>query len=212
MTQVTQFTFNMFQENTYLLFDETGQCVIIDPGCHTNRERQELTRYIDSEQLKPVMLINTHCHVDHIMGNRFIYDTYQLKPVMHRLELPVLQAADRVAAYFGVQVEESPLPEEFLEEGDIVQVGNMQLEVIFTPGHSPGEICLYCRAEQFLIAGDVLFYQSIGRTDLPGGDYETLIASIKKKILPLGDEVKVYSGHGPETTIGFERRNNPFLL
>ncbi len=211
MTAIAGFTFNMFQENTYVLYDETKECIIIDPGCNEVHEQKELTGFIDSENLKPVMLINTHCHVDHVMGNKFVFDTYGLKPVMHKLEVPVLQSAVRFAGMFGVQMTDSPQPEKFLDDGDVVKFGSTELEVIFTPGHSPGEVCLFCKKENLLIAGDVLFNQSIGRTDLPGGDYNTLIASIKERLLPLGDDVKVYSGHGPETTIGFEKQNNPFL-
>jgi len=211
MTAVACFTFNPFQENTYLLYDETAECVIIDPGCFERSEQDELLDFISSRKLKPVKLLNTHCHVDHMMGNRFVYEKFGLKPVVHRLEEEVLHAAPLYAGMFGVSVTPSPAPEEYVQDGDVVQFGNSKLEVLFTPGHSPGEYCLFCRKENFLIAGDVLFYQSIGRTDLPGGDYNTLLKSIKEKLLPLGDEVKVYSGHGPETTIGVERESNPFL-
>ena len=211
MTAVACFTFNPFQENTYLLYDETAECVIIDPGCFERSEQDELLDFISSRKLKPVKLLNTHCHVDHMMGNRFVYEKFGLKPVVHRLEEEVLCAAPLYAGMFGVSVTPSPAPEEYVQDGDVVQFGNSKLEVLFTPGHSPGEYCLFCRKENFLIAGDVLFYQSIGRTDLPGGDYNTLLKSIKEKLLPLGDEVKVYSGHGPETTIGVERESNPFL-
>ncbi len=212
MTTIAGFTFNMFQENTYILYDETGECAIIDPGCFDKSEQNELIDFIASKNLKPVKLINTHCHVDHIMGNSFIHERFGLKPVMHKAEVQQLQAASMYAGMFGVKITPSPLPKEFIEEGDKVVFGKSELEVFFTPGHSPGEVCLFCRVEKFLVAGDVLFLQSIGRTDLPGGDYNTLIQSIRTKLFPLGDDVKVYSGHGPETTIGFERKNNPFLV
>lgn len=208
---IAGFVFNMFQENTYLLYDKTGECVIIDPGCSDQSEQNELTDFILSKKLKPVRLVNTHCHVDHIFGNSFIHEKFGLKPLMHRGELQQLQAAPMYAGMFGVTITPSPLPEEFFDEGDTIEFGNTKLEVIFTPGHSPGEICLFCREDKILIAGDVLFQSSIGRTDLPGGDYNTLINVIKRKLFPLGDDVKVYPGHGPETTIGFEKKNNPFL-
>lgn len=211
MTAIASFTFNPFQENTYILYDETGECVIIDPGCFDKDEQQELIDFIAAQKLKPVKLINTHCHVDHIMGNSFVHDKFGLKPVLHRMEEEVLHAAPMYAGMFGVSITPSPAPAEYLDEGDTIRFGNSELEVLFTPGHSPGEVSLFCRKENFLIAGDVLFLQSIGRTDLPGGDYNTLIKSIKEKLLPLGDAVKVFSGHGPETTIGYERKNNPFL-
>jgi len=211
MTTIAAFVFNMFQENTYVLYDETKECVIIDPGCYDESERAELLDFITSNRLKLIKLINTHCHVDHIMGNHFVYEKFGLKPVMHLLEAPALQSASFFGGMFGVQVTPSPEPEEFIEEGDVVRFGNTELEVLFTPGHSVGEICLFCRKEKFLIAGDVLFRQSIGRTDLPGGDMKTLLNSIMQKLFPLGDEVRVLSGHGPETTIGFERGNNPYV-
>ncbi|MDZ4845574.1 MAG: MBL fold metallo-hydrolase [Chitinophagales bacterium] len=211
MTTIASFTFNPFQENTYILYDETRECVIIDPGCFTNSEQQELINFIAEKKLKPVKLINTHCHVDHMMGNSFVHEKFGLKPLLHRMEEEVLHAAPMYAGMFGVSITPSPAPEAYLEEGDVLRFGNSELEVLFTPGHSPGEVSLFCRKENFLIAGDVLFLQSIGRTDLPGGDYNTLIKSIKEKLLPLGDAVKVFSGHGPETTIGYEKRNNPFL-
>jgi len=212
MTSIAAFVFNMFQENTYFLYDETGECVIIDPGCFDKNEQNELMEFIRSKHLHPVKLINTHCHVDHIMGNSFVHETFGLKPVIHRDELPQLQAATMYAGMFGVKIIPSPLPEEYLNDGDKITFGTSELEVLFTPGHSAGEICLFCRKEKILIAGDVLFQMSIGRTDLPGGDYPTLIQSIRQKLFPLGDDVKVYPGHGPETTIGFERKNNPFLV
>ncbi|HXH19872.1 MAG TPA: MBL fold metallo-hydrolase [Chitinophagales bacterium] len=211
MTRIAVFVFNIFQENTYILYDETGECVIIDPGCSDKSEQNELIEFIGSQKLIPVKLINTHCHVDHIMGNAFVHEKFGLKPVMHREEVQVLQAAALYGGMFGVKVTPSPLPDEYVEDGDKVVFGKTEMEVLYTPGHSPGEVCLFCRKEKILIAGDVLFQMSIGRSDLPGGNYETLISSIKQKLLPLGDDVRVYPGHGPETTIGFEKRNNPFL-
>ena len=211
MTAIASFVFNPFQENTYILYDETKECIIIDPGCYTPNEEEQLTQFIDSHELNPVQLINTHCHVDHVFGNSFVAKQYGLKLAINELELPVLERATDAGAMFGVQVTPSPKPEIYLKEGEKVKFGNSELDVLFTPGHSPGEISFYCKQDDFVIAGDVLFLQSIGRTDLPGGDYNTLITSIKEKLLPLGDDTKVYSGHGPETTIGFERENNPFL-
>jgi len=208
---IASFVFNMFQENTYVLYDETRECVIIDPGCFDKSEQNELIEFISSKNLKPVKLINTHCHVDHIIGNKFVHEKFSLKPVMHRGEVQALKAAPSYAEMFGVNITASPMPEEYFDEGDKVVFGNTELEVLFTPGHSPGEVSLFCRKEKILIAGDVLFQMSIGRTDLPGGDYNTLIQSIKQKLFPLGDDVKVYPGHGPETTIGLEKVNNPFL-
>lgn len=205
-------TFNPFQENTYVVFDETGACVIFDPGCYEAHERLELDNFIKANNLKPVRLINTHCHIDHVFGNKFVSDTYGLELEIHRGELPVLEAVPQISQFYGIPMgEPSPQPGKFIEEGDLIEFGETRLEAILTPGHSPASLSFFCREEGFLIAGDVLFRESIGRTDLPGGDFDTLIASIKTKLFPLGNEVKVFPGHGPSTTIGFERRHNPFL-
>ena len=211
MTQVASFTFNPFQENTYVLYDETKECIIIDPGCYTNAEKEELVQFIAQHELTPKRLINTHCHIDHVFGNKFIAEKYQLVLEIHEGELPVLAALQQTASMYGVTAEPSPSPQKFLAEGDELSFGNTKLDILFTPGHSPASISFFCKASHFLIAGDVLFYGSIGRTDLPGGNFNTLISSIKNKFYPLGDEVKVYCGHGPTTTIGFEKQNNPFL-
>ncbi len=213
MAQVVCLTFNPFQENTYLLYDDSKECVIIDPGCLEQREKDELAGTIQRLELKPVRLLNTHCHLDHIFGNRFVAEKYSLSLEIHSGEIPVLERAPQAAMMYSVPYPElSPAPGRFIEEGDIIEFGNTQLEAILTPGHSPASLCFFCREDNFLIAGDVLFYGSIGRTDLPGGDYDMLIDSITQKLIPLGDGVQVYPGHGPSTSIGFERLHNPFLL
>lgn len=212
MIQIHSFPFGPFQENTYVLFDETKECVIIDPGCYDNRERAELAAFIENKQLKPVRLLNTHCHLDHIFGNGFVCEKYNLKPEFNSLDQRIFDAYLTTADLYNLNAEPSPQAGNFLNEGDVVKFGNSQLEIVFTPGHSPGSITFYEKDQKFMIAGDVLFYGSIGRSDLPGGDHDTLIQSIKEKLLPMGDEFKVYSGHGPATTIGFERLNNPFLV
>ncbi len=211
MVTVASFAFNPFQENTYVLYDETSECIIIDPGCYTEEERTELVNFLEHENLKPVKLINTHCHIDHILGNKFIAEKYNLKLEMNELDLPTLHAVPMYGQKWGITAEPSPEPEVLLVEGDIVRFGNSSLEVLFTPGHSSGSISFYCRADAFVIVGDVLFLSSIGRTDLPGGNFDTLIESIREKLFPLEDSTKVYPGHGPPTTIGFEKENNPFL-
>ena len=212
MTRVAKFTFNPFQENTYIVYDDTKECIIFDPGCYTDAERDELKKFIDDNKLKPVRLINTHCHVDHVFGNRFISTTYNLPLEIHQGELPVLKAVPQVCQMYGIPLPQpSPSPGRFIESGDIITFGNSTLKTLFTPGHSPASLSFYSEADRFVIAGDVLFQNSIGRTDLPGGDFNTLIISIKHKLFPLGDNVKVYSGHGEDTTIGAEKANNPFL-
>ena len=211
MSTVKSFVFNPFAENTYLVYDETKQCVIIDPGCYDPGERTQLADFIADNGLSPVKLLNTHCHIDHVFGNKFIAETYGLALETHRGEVEVLKAAPALGAYFGVTAEPSPLPARFLEEGDTVTFGNTSFEVLLTPGHSPASICFYHWQEQYTISGDVLFQQGIGRTDLPGGDTETLMRSIIDKLFALEDGVTVHPGHGPATTIGAERSGNPFV-
>lgn len=212
MAQVVQMTFNPFQENTYLVYDDTKDCVIFDPGCFEAHEKKALTNKIEELGLRPVRLINTHCHLDHVFGNKFVADTYQLPLEIHALEAPVLAAVPQVCQMYGLPLpEESPAPQNFLKEGETLRFGNTVLQMLFTPGHSPGSLSFYCKEDKFIIAGDVLFYGSIGRTDLPGGDHDTLINAIKTQLLPLGDDITVHPGHGPATRIGYERKNNPFL-
>jgi hydroxyacylglutathione hydrolase len=211
MIFVKSFTFGPFAENTYVLSDETGECVIIDPGCYDQNEKQQISDYIESSGIKPVLLLNTHGHIDHILGNNFIAGKYQVPFQMHPADVPMLKASSTYGELWGIHAEPSPEPDQLLDENDQVKFGNSQLEVLFTPGHSEGSISFYCREQNFVIGGDVLFYGSIGRSDLPGGDFDTLIHSIKEKLFPLGDSCKVYSGHGPETTVGFEKMHNPFL-
>ena len=211
MIKVLSNTYNPFQENTYILYDETRECIIIDPGCYSKPEKDHLKQVIEGKNLKPVHLINTHCHLDHVFGNAFVHETYGLAPQLHEEELPVYRAVPKMAELYGVPVDTMPDHGAFLKEGATLTFGDSALDILFTPGHAPGEVSLFAEAEEFVIAGDVLFRESIGRTDLPGGDFDTLIKSIKEVLFPLGDEVTVYCGHGPSTTIGYEKKNNPFL-
>ncbi len=211
-TSIAKLTFNPFQENTYVLYDETGECAIIDPGCYEPHEKIELEDFINTNRLRPVRLLNTHCHIDHVFGNKFVSETYEISLEIHRGELPVLEAVPQVSSFYGIPMgDPSPMPGRFIEEGEIISFGNTKLKALYTPGHSPASLSFYCEASKFVIAGDVLFKESIGRTDLPGGDFDTLIRSIRKQLLPLGDEVNVHPGHGLSTTIGYERKYNPFL-
>lgn len=211
MISVVSFTFNPFQENTFVVYDETKECIIFDPGCYTIEEKEELVHYIETEGLTPVQLINTHCHVDHVLGNKFVAEKYNLALATHKGEIPVLEAVPSYAKMMGFNVEVSPLPTIFLDEGDTVTFGNSSFEVIFTPGHSPASISFVNKAQKIVIGGDVLFQNSIGRTDLPGGDFNTLIHNIKTKLLVLPDDTRVYCGHGPSTLIGYEKKYNQFL-
>lgn len=211
MITIHSFTFNPIQENMYLLFDESKDCVIIDPGCYDDNERTVLSEFIAQNGLKPLKLLNTHCHLDHIFGNGYVAKKYNLKLEFNKNDMRVFEAFQLTCDLYGMSCDSSPQPSVFLEEGDVIEFGNSKLEILFTPGHSPGSITFFNREEKFMIAGDVLFNGSIGRTDLPGGNHESLINNIKTKLFPLGDDFKVYSGHGPVTTIGFEKKHNPFL-
>lgn len=212
MINIHYFTFGPFQENTYLLWDETKECLIIDPGNYTASEHTKLSAFITSNGLKPVRLILTHAHIDHINGNKYVLDTYGLLPEVHQNDLYFIEKHQATATMYGFSVEQSPMAEKFITEGDEIKWGNSTLQTLHTPGHSPGSITFYNAEQKFAIAGDVLFYGSIGRTDLPLGHHDTLIKSIKEKLFPLGDDMKIYSGHGGPTSIGFERMNNPFLI
>lgn len=211
MLSVKKFTFNPFEENTYLLYDENGDCAIIDPGCYTDAERQALQSFIADRELRPVYLINTHCHLDHVFGNRFVSKTWQLPLYLHEGEQPVLAFAPQSAAMYGLTLDRYTGPKHFLTEGDVLHIGDNRLDILLTPGHSPASISCYNAADGYLIAGDVLFAGSIGRTDLPGGDYDTLERSIRTKFYTLPDQVKVYPGHGPGTSIGYEKQHNSFV-
>ena len=211
MLQVKKFTFNPVQENTFVLYDETGECAIIDAGCYFENERQELDNFIAANQLKPVKLINTHCHFDHIMGITHCRAKYHLQFETPADEAILVEHAVDSGDLFGIPMEPVDAPDSFFKEGDQITFGNSYLQVIAAPGHSPGGVVFYNPEQKILIAGDVLFYGSIGRTDLPGGSFERLTDNIKTKLLILSEETVVYCGHGPETTIGFEKKNNPFL-
>ncbi|CAN5846300.1 MBL fold metallo-hydrolase [soil metagenome] len=211
MLQVKVLTFNPVQENTYVLYSEENECIIIDPGCYFDHEKDELAGFIKSKNLLPVMLLNTHCHLDHVFGNKFISEQYGLTLQIHPLEEQMLKMAPASGLMYNLPFDNYDGELKFLNEGDVIQLGNNSLEVILTPGHSPGSICFYDRQDLFIIGGDVLFKESIGRTDLPLGNHQQLLTSIRSKLFPLAPEVKVFSGHGPETTIGHEKQHNPFL-
>ena len=212
MVQVKAFTFNPFAENTYVLYDETFECVIVDAGCYDDSEKTQMVEFVDSMGLKPKELVNTHCHIDHVLGLQFLANKYNLGLRFHQKDMPVFDSTQMVAQMYGIpNVELPPSPVGFFEEGEIIEFGNSKLEILFTPGHSPGHVVFVEQKQKMIIGGDVLFHGSIGRTDLPGGDHQTLINSIKTKLLVLDDDFQVFSGHGPVTNIGFERKNNPFL-
>jgi glyoxylase-like metal-dependent hydrolase (beta-lactamase superfamily II) len=211
MINIKIFVFNSFAVNGFVLYDETSECVIIDPGCHSDEEKLELSTFIENNKLKPVAMINTHFHVDHILGNHFVCSRYGLKPTGHANGSMFWRTAREFGSVFNLNIEEIAQTEVFVAEGDLINFGNSELEVRYTPGHADGSICLVNHAQKFIIAGDVLFYGSIGRTDLPTGDFDTLMDSIQTRLFVLDDDYTVYPGHGPKTSIGFERENNPFI-
>ncbi len=211
MATVTQLVLNPFQENTFLIYDETKECIIIDPGCYSEGDQNEFTNAMDSMDLTPVHLLNTHCHVDHALGNKFIFEQYKLLPEIHKADHHILDRLKETGATFGIDAEPSPEPKIFLNDGDTLEFGATKLQIIHTPGHSPGSISLFCAADKFVIVGDVLFNNGIGRYDFPDSNYQDLMVSITEKLLTLGDDVVVHSGHGPSTTIGQEKMSNPFV-
>jgi len=211
MMQIEMFTFSPIQENTYLLWNEKGNALIIDPGCYFTQEQETLFNFIKDKGLKPIQLINTHCHLDHVFGNKWVADTYNLELFIHPIEEKLLKVAPASGLLYGLPFDNYKGPVHFINQGDFIKLDEDQLQILFTPGHSPGHICFYCKAQNFLIGGDVLFLESIGRTDLPGGNHQRLLQSIKEQLFVLPDQTIVYPGHGPQTTIGYEKKYNQFL-
>ena len=211
MITLKRFAFNPFQVNTYVLSDETGECIIFDPGMQGDSEETEIAEYITANKLKPVMLLLTHAHIDHIVGNSFIANKYNLPLTAHKDCVPFLTNAIAHASTFGLTLNKVKDIDNFIDEDKDIEFGNSSLKVLFTPGHANGSLCFYSKEDKFVITGDVLFNQSIGRTDLQTGDYDLLQNSIWEKLFTLPDDTIVYAGHGPETSIGFEKVNNPFV-
>jgi len=210
MIKLKKFTFNAFQENTYLLWDDTLQCAIIDPGCSDVAERKEFADFIHEHQLTPTQLLYTHCHIDHILGHAWVCKEYGLSPKYHPEEEQVMEMGKITGDMYGVPLEEGPRAEVYLNHGDSVLIGETSFRCIHCPGHSPGSIVFY-DGKDLAIAGDVLFRDSIGRTDLPGGNHEQLLSAIRRELYVLPDSVVIFPGHGPKTTIGYERVHNPFV-
>jgi hydroxyacylglutathione hydrolase len=211
MLSVQPFTFNPVQENTYVIYNDAKECCIIDPGCYFASEEQQLVDFVESNGLRPLFLLNTHCHLDHIFGNRFIHKRYGLSLHLHKLEKQVLDHGPISGQMWQLPFDNYDGELKYIDEGDTIKIGNEELEILFTPGHSPGHLCFYSREHKFLIGGDVLFQGSVGRTDLPGGDFATLEESIKTKLYTLPEDVIVHPGHGESTTIGEEMKTNPFV-
>ena len=210
--EVKKFTFNPFQENTYILFDESKDCVIIDAGCYYPQEFEELKSFIKDNQLKVINLISTHSHLDHVFGNKVVLDFYKVPFGIHPEDETTLDSLERTAQTYGIpNVFKSPEPTFYFNHKEILKFGKTELEVRFVPGHAPGHVVFVNHKEGIVINGDCLFAGSIGRTDLPGGNHDLLIKKIKEELFTLPSDFIVYSGHGPETTIGAEKSSNPFF-
>ncbi len=212
MLVVKKFVFNVFSVNTYIIWDESSkECLIIDPGCSNANEEKKILNYINENHLHVLYLLNTHCHIDHIMGCNFVKDQFDSKYLIPEKDIDLLDHAEMQASTFGIELKHPPLPDILISENTNLTLGNSPVTFLFTPGHTAGEYCFYFGKEAVCITGDVLFKNSIGRTDLWGGDYDTLISSIRTKLFSLPDNVLIYPGHGDSSKIGLEKSENPFL-
>ncbi|PKP52416.1 MAG: MBL fold hydrolase [Bacteroidetes bacterium HGW-Bacteroidetes-1] len=211
MIQIKKIVFNAFQVNTYILYDETGECAIIDAACSSTDEEEAMANFITIHKLKPVMLLSTHAHIDHILGNAFVVDTWNLELAAHPDSEMYLEHALNHAQLYGLRLTRVINSTIKLHDEQLLNFGNSTIKVLHTPGHALGSVCFLSEEVPFVVAGDVLFYQSIGRTDLPGGDYDVLKNSIWGKLFVLPEQTIVYPGHGPETSIGSEKVSNPFV-
>ena len=209
--KIHHLVFSPFEVNTYIVTDKSKECVIIDPACNNKQEQEYLLKFIKENNLKPVKLLNTHCHLDHVFGNKFVCDTFNLETEASKDEEFNLDNAANAAKLYGVQMEEPYPIKKYIKEGEKIKFGFSELDILHIPGHTSGSLVFHSVDEKFAIAGDVLFNGSIGRTDLPGGNYETLIYQIKLKLFNLDDDTDIYPGHGPQTTVGNEKTDNPFL-
>jgi len=209
MVSVEVFCFNAFSENTFLIKSDS-RCIIVDPGCYMKDEYDELNRYISDHNLVPQSILNTHCHIDHVLGVEYLKGYYKVPYFIAEREMTILRSAKIIAPLYGFNLYNEPEPDGFIKAGEVITVGKSIWKVIDVPGHSPGHIALYEESAKLCLSGDVLFLNSVGRTDLPGGAYNTLMTSIRDRLFTLPDDVRVFPGHGPETTIGEEKLNNPF--
>jgi len=209
--KVHRLVFSPFEVNTYIITDKSRDCIIIDPACYNKQEQEYLLKFLKENDLKPVRLLNTHCHLDHVFGNKFICDTFNLDAEAHKEEVFNMGNALNAANIYNMQMEEPYPIKKYLTEGELIKFGFSELKILHIPGHSAGSLVFYNEDDKFAIVGDVLFNNSIGRTDLPGGDYDTLILGIKTKLFNFDDDTTAYSGHGIATSIGKERKTNPFL-
>ena len=212
MLKIKSFTFNPYQENTYLIFDDSKEAVVIDPGNYEAYENESISKFIDENKLQLKKIILTHCHVDHCLGNKYLNEKYGAELLIPFDERDLYKNVENIATLFGFPNYSHLDENKYLKEKDKIEFGNIKLDVLFLPGHSPGHLAFNYKKENICFSGDVLFYNSIGRTDLPGGDYDTLINSIKNKLFLLNPDTIIYSGHGPKTILKNEMKNNPFLI
>lgn len=209
--EVYKFVFNPIDANTYVITDRSGDCAVIDCGCYDQGEFGELNSFLLEKKLRPVLLLNTHCHLDHIFGDIYMLGAYNLRAFCHREDIPNRSYARTHAGFFGLIMEDPPEPQGYLSDGQIVSFGETELKVIHVPGHSAGSVAFHCEKEDVVFSGDTLFAGSIGRTDLPGGDFETIINSIRNRLFTLPGNTIVYPGHMEDSSIGMERDTNPFF-
>ena len=211
MIKIQNFVFNPFQVNSFILYNESNDCFLVDASCQSDEEIKTVENFIVSKNLKLKALLNTHGHVDHLPGINYFKNKYNIPFYLHKEDIFHVERAVSHGAIFGFSIEQPPLPDRELIEGEVIELGNDRIDLIHVPGHSKGSIVFHLKEEKTLITGDVLFSMSIGRTDLPGGDYNELIKGIKEKLLILDDDIEILPGHGPSTRIGLERKMNPFL-
>ncbi len=211
MLKVKTLVFNAYQVNTYVVFAENGDCIIVDPGCGSATEVARLTDFLAKEKLKPLLVVNTHAHVDHILGNAVITEKLALKLAAHPKSAYFYANAMSFSSALALKLDKVVYPDQELEEGDRLKIADDELEILYTPGHADGSICLYSKENGFIITGDLIFYASVGRTDFPTGNFEVLETSIREKLYTLPDETIIYPGHGPSTKVGFEKYHNGFV-
>jgi len=211
MMKIFRQTFSPIRVNTYILSGAGKECIIIDCGCYDQTEENKLEAFITKSDFVPSMLLNTHCHLDHVFGNGFILKKYGLRSMIHADDYYNLKEAQKSALMFGLSMEPPPEPGGYLSDGEKGSVGDMEFEVLSVPGHTPGSIAFYFPSDGVVFTGDALFAGSIGRTDFPRGDHQTLLKSITTKLFTLPDDTVVYAGHNAETTIGHEKKTNPFF-
>jgi glyoxylase-like metal-dependent hydrolase (beta-lactamase superfamily II) len=211
MIQLLTLYFNALRERSYILWDETDAAVVIDPGAETDNERSRLRKFIDGHKLRLKAVLHTHGHFDHMLGDAFLVREYDVPVYIHAADTDLLAHAGAYGTSAGYQVEPAPTPAGFLTDGQVFRFGRSELRVLHTPGHTKGGVCFYAATDKFVITGDTLFRGDVGRVDLPGGDLDELRASLRTKLLPLPADTMVLPGHGPHTTIGEERANNPYL-